>query len=168
MALVRYAAARFRRSTRVVVKAMACAALAGLLLALMPAAAIGDVSGSSLQPGEHKAGVCVREAVTLVGTKAMRVDGKIRAPKKRRHVDPSYPKLPPDTVGTGSWMGEALIDARGRVREVWAVRELKLMSPYPLRAIADELNRAGHRTRMGTPWRFEYVRSVLRTCDSHS
>jgi hypothetical protein len=27
-----------------------------------------------------------------------------------------------------------------------------------LQAIADELNRAGSRTRAGSPWRFEYVR----------
>jgi DNA invertase Pin-like site-specific DNA recombinase len=31
-----------------------------------------------------------------------------------------------------------------------------------LRAIAEDLNRAGVRTRAGSPWRFEYVRSVLR------
>ena len=39
---------------------------------------------------------------------------------------------------------------------------------YPLRAIAEELNRAGHTTRTGTPWRFEYVRSALRTLDRHA
>ena len=39
---------------------------------------------------------------------------------------------------------------------------------FPLRAIADELNRAGHRTRTGSPWRFEYVRSALRTLDRHA
>ena len=35
-------------------------------------------------------------------------------------------------------------------------------------AIAEELNRAGHQTRTGTPWRFEYVRSALRTVDRHT
>ena len=39
---------------------------------------------------------------------------------------------------------------------------------YPLRAIAEELNRAGYTTRTGTPWRFEYVRSALRTLDRHA
>jgi DNA invertase Pin-like site-specific DNA recombinase len=39
---------------------------------------------------------------------------------------------------------------------------------YPLRAIAEELNRVGHRTRTGSPWRFEYVRSALRTLDRHA
>jgi hypothetical protein len=39
---------------------------------------------------------------------------------------------------------------------------------YPLRAIAEELNRAGHTTRAGSPWRFEYVRSALRTIDRHA
>jgi len=31
-----------------------------------------------------------------------------------------------------------------------------------LQAIADELNRAGCRTRNGTPWRYQYVQSALR------
>ena len=39
---------------------------------------------------------------------------------------------------------------------------------YPLRAIAEELNRTGHTTRNGTRWRFEYVRSALRTRDRHA
>src|SRR5262249_6905361 len=34
-----------------------------------------------------------------------------------------------------------------------------------LRAIAAELNETGLRTRSGAPWRFEYVRNVLRASD---
>jgi DNA invertase Pin-like site-specific DNA recombinase len=40
-------------------------------------------------------------------------------------------------------------------------------SGYSLRETAAELNRLGHRTRAGSPWRFEYVRSALRTFDRH-
>jgi DNA invertase Pin-like site-specific DNA recombinase len=36
---------------------------------------------------------------------------------------------------------------------------------YSLRDTADELNRKGLRTRAGQPWRFEYVRSAMRTLE---
>lgn len=36
-----------------------------------------------------------------------------------------------------------------------------------LRAIADTLNARGHVTRRGTQWRFEYVRSALKTVERH-
>jgi site-specific DNA recombinase len=38
---------------------------------------------------------------------------------------------------------------------------------YSLRDIAEELNRNGLTTRAGQPWRFEYVRSALKTIDRH-
>ena len=34
---------------------------------------------------------------------------------------------------------------------------------YPLRAIAEELNRAGIRTRTGSDWKHQYVASVIAT-----
>ena len=34
---------------------------------------------------------------------------------------------------------------------------------YPLRAIAEELNRAGHRTRTGQPFLHQNIHSLLRT-----
>lgn len=46
-------------------------------------------------------------------------------------------------------------DALGILRECRA-------AGYSLQAIADELNRLGTRTRAGSRWRFEYVRSLLR------
>jgi recombinase len=36
---------------------------------------------------------------------------------------------------------------------------------YSLRDTADELNRKGLTTRAGQPWRFEYVRSAMRTLE---
>ena len=36
---------------------------------------------------------------------------------------------------------------------------------YSLRDTAAELNRKGLRTRAGQPWRFEYVRSAMRTLE---
>jgi site-specific DNA recombinase len=38
---------------------------------------------------------------------------------------------------------------------------------YSLRDTAEELNRNGLTTRAGQPWRFEYVRSALRTIERH-
>ena len=38
---------------------------------------------------------------------------------------------------------------------------------FSLRDIAAELNRKGFTTRAGQPWRFEYVRSALRTLERH-
>jgi DNA invertase Pin-like site-specific DNA recombinase len=51
-------------------------------------------------------------------------------------------------------------------------RVLRLMlecgeAGYSLRDTADELNRKGLTTRAGQPWRFEYVRSALRTLERH-
>jgi DNA invertase Pin-like site-specific DNA recombinase len=42
-----------------------------------------------------------------------------------------------------------------------AIRALRAAGTS-LRAVADELNRRAIRTRSGTPWRFEYVRNLLR------
>ena len=38
---------------------------------------------------------------------------------------------------------------------------------FSLRDTASELNRKGLSTRAGQPWRFEYVRSALKTIDRH-
>ena len=37
-----------------------------------------------------------------------------------------------------------------------------------LRAIADELNTRGHKTRSGSPWKFQYVANVLRMAESRA
>jgi len=36
---------------------------------------------------------------------------------------------------------------------------------YDRRDMADQLNRKGLKTRAGQPWRFEYVRSAMRTLE---
>jgi len=38
---------------------------------------------------------------------------------------------------------------------------------FSLRDVARELNRKGLTTRAGQPWRFEYVRSALKTITRH-
>jgi hypothetical protein len=121
---------RTRESTRTFWKPVAAAAFARILpFAILTTTTI--TLASSVQPTIRQAGVCEREARQLIGAKPVRVEGKIPAPKNLRHVRPSYPELPPGTVGSGYWIGEVLIDARGKVSQVWVIREPKLTPPYP-------------------------------------
>ena len=130
MASVQCHAARLWKSTRAFWKPIAAAAFAQILPCVTPAMTARTFA-SDVQPSSQQAVVCEREAAKLPGPKPVRVDGKIRAPKKLRHVQPAYPKPPPGTVGSGYWIGEVLIDARGKVSQVWIVREPTLTPPYP-------------------------------------
>jgi hypothetical protein len=76
-------------------------------------------------------GVCDREAEKLLGQKPVRVGGSVPAPKKLRDVRPKYPELPSGTLGSGMWLGEALIDSSGKVARVWPLREVRLVPPLP-------------------------------------
>jgi hypothetical protein len=66
---------------------------------------------------------------------------KIRSPWRTRRVLPDYPVIPAGTTGGGTWIGEILIDARGKASRVWTLREVKLTPPLPAlnRAIADAI-----------------------------
>ena len=68
-----------------------------------------------------------------------RMGEKIRQPLRTRRVTPAYPAIPEETTGGGVWIGEVLINALGRVSNVWTLREVKLTPPVPLlnRAITD-------------------------------
>jgi len=48
------------------------------------------------------------------------------SPSITRRVRPAFPTIPSGTTGGGVWIGELLIDARGRVSNVWTIREPKL------------------------------------------
>jgi hypothetical protein len=78
-----------------------------------------------------RAGVCVRQGSEIVGVIPVRIDRRLRQPKKVRNVAPNYPELPPRTRGSGSWMGELLLSAEGKVVKVWAVREVWFSPPFP-------------------------------------
>jgi hypothetical protein len=56
---------------------------------------------------------------------------KIRSPAKIHHVSPAYPPIPDGTTGGGLWIGDILIDTRGRVSGVWTIRAVKLTPPVP-------------------------------------
>jgi hypothetical protein len=96
---------------------------------------VGTLRGGTLAQAregvrpEH--GVCEREAEKLAGRKAVRADRKIREPKKTKNVSPTYPPFPAGTTGRGMWIGEALIDTKGRVSHVWTIREVEITPPLP-------------------------------------
>jgi outer membrane biosynthesis protein TonB len=82
-------------------------------------------------PARLKAGVCSREALSVVGRSAEKIGGKIRAPKKIRDVPPKYPELPSGTTLGGVWVGEFLVDAAGKVARVWTVRPFQITPSFP-------------------------------------
>jgi outer membrane biosynthesis protein TonB len=65
----------------------------------------------------------------------------VRAPKKIRDVRPAYPELPPQTRASGIWIGDVLLDTKGKVSQVWAIREVQFTPPFPAfnRAIVDAI-----------------------------
>jgi hypothetical protein len=128
---------------------------AGVLLALAFAVFVGAFRGGGFAharedpPPSH--GVCEREAGQLVGRNAVRPGGKIRAPKKIHNVSPVYPTFPAGTTGRGMWVGEALIDSRGKISQVWTIREVEITPPLPAfdKAITDAIRQ----------WEFEPLRA---------
>lgn len=48
---------------------------------------------------------CDHEAARLLGDKPVPVGGKVREPKRTRHVRPAYPTPPDGTVGSGMTIG---------------------------------------------------------------
>ena len=117
------------------------------LTAAVCLATITSSSISGWQSPMQASGVCSQESAKLAGTRTVRVEGKIRSPKRTRHVQPSYPTLPRGTVGSGYWIGEVRIDIEGNVSHVWVVREPTLAPSYPPfgQAIVDAIRQ----------WKFE-------------
>lgn len=93
-----------------------------VLLGTSPAAVTQNVSGGA------NVSACERE-IKKLGPR--RLGEKIRYPWRIRDVTPAYPPIPEGTTGGGAWIGEILIDTRGRVSEVWTIREVKVTPPVP-------------------------------------
>ena len=89
------------------------------------------ISSSATAASLARPGVCEREAAKLVGKKPARIGKSIRSPKKLRDAKPKYPELPAQTRGSGMWIGEALLDAQGKVARVWVLREPQLVPAFP-------------------------------------
>lgn len=91
---------------------------------------------------------CEREVRTLVGTVPAFAGKSVRTPKKIDQVHPVYPSVPANTrVKSNTWVGEILLDATGTVSQVWTIREMQFIPPFPAfnRAIVDAVSQ----------WRFE-------------
>ena len=119
---------------------------AGILVAQALAVFAGALRGGTFAQARESVrpshGVCEREAEKLAGRKAVRVGGKVPAPKKIRDVSPAYPTFPAGTTGRGTWIGVVLIDTRGRISHVWTIREVAITPPLPAfnKAITDAIH----------------------------
>jgi hypothetical protein len=76
-------------------------------------------------------GICERDAPGITGVKPTKIGGRVRPPKKLRDVPPKYPDQPAQTMGSGMWAGEVLIDAKGKISHVWTIREVNFKPPFP-------------------------------------
>jgi len=102
----------------------------------------------SLSEGEKRpttppvpTGVCDAMSKDLFGSAATRPIGKVKPPKKVHDARPKYPEVPAGTVGSGNWVGEAVIGPDGRVRGVSVLHDLKFTPPFPAfsKAISDAI-----------------------------
>ena len=73
----------------------------------------------------------MKEGAALVDSTPVQIEPKGRSPKKIRDVRPVYPNLPAGTTGSGPWIGEFLLNERGRVAEVWTVRPIRFTPTFP-------------------------------------
>ena len=75
---------------------------------------------------------CVDRSEALVGHRARLVDKDFPAPRKLRSVQPDYPTRPGSSKMESSiWVGEALVDQEGKVRDVWTIRPLRFDPAWP-------------------------------------
>ena len=89
----------------------------------------GNVQASDQKtPFGSACGLAARELFKEAPT---RIAGRINEPKKLNHVAPKYPKLPPGTIGSGVWVGDALVGPDGRVHRVSVFRDLTFNPPAP-------------------------------------
>ena len=76
-------------------------------------------------------GACQREGAKIAGAKPVMPGKSTQIPKMTRKVMPRYPELPEGTTVSGIWIGEALVDTKGKVSQVWPIREVRLTPSFP-------------------------------------
>ena len=112
------------------------------LTAAMTSTGTQNAPPAPLQADLAKPGACDREGAQLVGAAPVSIRKGGPALTKVRDVRPKYPAVPSGTtVGSGPWVGEALVDVNGNVVRVWMVREVRFRPPMPSfnRAIVDAI-----------------------------
>jgi hypothetical protein len=92
-------------------------------------------------PSTPDAEGCEALSRKLFGAPPASLAGPVKAPKRTRYVKPEYPEVPTGTVGSGIWLGEALIGPDGHVRTVSVLRDLKFTPSFPAfsKAISDAI-----------------------------
>jgi hypothetical protein len=83
---------------------------------------------SAVEAGPTRA--CVDESERLVGQRAAVLGKGFRAPRKMRDVAIDLPPRDGE-VSASPWVGDALVDQAGAVRQVWTVRAPKFDPPWP-------------------------------------
>jgi len=95
-------------------------AVLAVLIWLGLAGSLDQAPGASTPPASE----CMQQGAKLVGSRPIQARGKLNLPKKRKHVEPLIPSVPPGTpAASGVWIGEALVDTKGRIVHVWTLRE---------------------------------------------
>ena len=74
---------------------------------------------------------CVDQSESLVGARARLVDKDFPAPQRLRSEPFDYPTRPGATKASGVWVGEALVDQGGKVRQVWTIRGFRFEPEWP-------------------------------------
>jgi hypothetical protein len=75
---------------------------------------------------------CVNQSEALVGQRARLVDKDFPLPRTARRVQPDYPTRPgASKVISSIWIGEALVDQKGKVRDAWTIRPLRFEPAWP-------------------------------------
>jgi outer membrane biosynthesis protein TonB len=74
---------------------------------------------------------CVDQSETLVGQRARLVDKDFAAPRRLTSNPFEYPTRAGATKAAGVWVGEALVDTAGKVRQVWTIRGFHFEPAWP-------------------------------------
>jgi hypothetical protein len=74
---------------------------------------------------------CVDQSEGLVGQRARLVDKDFRAPRRLSSAPFEYPIRPGTTKASGVWVGEALVDQTGKVRQAWTIRGFHFEPAWP-------------------------------------
>jgi hypothetical protein len=87
------------------------------------------ILASAVQAGPARQ--CVDQSESLVGQRARLVDKDFAAPRRLTSEPFDYPTRPGATRASGVWVGEALVDTTGKVRQVWTIRGFQFDPAWP-------------------------------------